>query len=151
VGRLTIHIHNISSNTVLGNAMRREIDLTNDPVPKRARPAPAQGAAAGSPLVVDSVPDGHASFSDEETSAPGVAAVSCELPGYDFSLSPGADANQPDCGLCGVTFAISWHDQKVQLVVHDAVLLGHRLYHMRCACDRVQLLQIRRGQGTSSR
>lgn len=97
-------------------------------------------------------PTAEAPFSDDEDASgrgAGAAAegkrrqgpANWEAPGFDLSGSPSADASQQLCVLCSKPLEVSWHEGRQELVVADAVMLCHRLYHQRCADEWLQLLR----------
>ena len=75
----------------------------------------------------------EARFSDGEdeldTGRP-LGAVGGE--GFDFSGTVCADASQPVCLLCHEPLDISWSNERNELVVRDAVMLRHIMYHAQC-------------------
>jgi hypothetical protein len=115
------------------------------PAPKRARQS-RPGAAAdiqATPAQAQADEDADENFSDGETTLQSTdAAADWELPGFDLSGCPSADSTQLKCDLCAEVFELSWHAGRQELVVHGAVVLLHRMYHQRCADERLVLLQL---------
>lgn len=111
---------------------------------RRSRPGSAAATQAAS---AQAQADGEAeeNFSEDETSMQGTeAAVDWEVPGFDFSGCPSADSTQLECDLCAEALEVSWHTGRQELVVHGAVVLLHRMYHQRCADERLELLKLPR-------
>jgi hypothetical protein len=124
--------------------MPARVDPTDEsPSSKRARHSRPGAAAAGQASLAQAQADGEADeFSDDEMALD--AAVDWELKGFDFSGCPGADSTQLECDMCAEAFEVSWHAEKEELVVSGAVLLCNRVYHQRCADERLGLLQLPR-------
>ena len=77
-------------------------------------------------------------FSDgEEEPAPKPMGVSSDASdGFDFSGTVSASAWHPVCVICNEPFQVSWSSEREELVVTDAVLLRHVIYHSACVATR---------------
>ena len=107
---------------------KRGRDRSRAPVVTRARP--------DSPEAVFS--DGEPTFSDGEEPLP---AAHPRAPfdaddGFDFDGVVSADITQRICRLCKLPLEISWDTQRQELVVANAVLLRHEIFHEDCMARR---------------
>ena len=75
----------------------------------------------------------EARFSDGEDERPtGRPLGDVGGEGFDFSGTVCADATQPVCLLCHEPLDASWSNERNELVVRDAVMLRHIIYHAQC-------------------
>lgn len=140
-------------------------DATAAAEPKRARlQAPTQAHAAQPPQLATQPSDDvgppqpsdlsvsfgsdigfeEAAFSDEENAPLTPSSqqqVSLEAEHASFALSGvvAADAWQRVCRACGEELRVDWHEDRCELVVNDAVMFHHTIYHASCALTAIPL------------
>ena len=79
-----------------------------------------------------------AQFSDDEDgpatpSASQLHSLEEEHAAFSLSGTVAADAWQGVCTLCGEPLQVTWDDARRELVVADAVMFRHVIYHAGCA------------------
>jgi hypothetical protein len=94
-----------------------------------ARPILAKQASSMSQATSDEV---EACFSEDD-SEDEVAAAAVPPDGFDLSGVVIADAGVTTCPLCEGALEPCWDATRDMIVVHDAVMLRHVVYHKRCA------------------
>lgn len=78
----------------------------------------------------------EAQFSDGEEDAPALAPAPQGTDGFDFSRAVCADAAQPNCPLCGKPFEPIWDAERHELVIENAAMLRHVIFHSACVLTR---------------
>ena len=86
----------------------------------------------------------EAAFSDEENAPLTPSSqqlVSLEAEHASFALSGvvAADAWQRVCRACGEELRVEWDEDRRELVVYDAVMFHHTIYHASCALTAIPL------------